>query len=98
MFNVSLHRSGHIARHTVGRVDSPDTAAAERRRKTKTFKNLLADGVQVEAAKKELDMPDLGNKVRNKSVEKVLEGLLIARDEVPDADPVKVSCRCWALS
>ena len=54
--------------------------------------------MQVEAAKKELDMPDLGNKVRNKSVEKVLEGLLIARDEVPDADPVKVSCRCWALS
>ena len=48
--------------------------------------------MQVEAAKKELTMPDLGNKVRNKSVEKVLEGLLIARDEVPDADPVKVSC------
>ena len=46
----------------------------------------------MEAAKKELNMPDLGNKVRNKSVEKVLEGLLIARDEVPDADPVKVSC------
>ena len=49
----------------------------------------------MEAAKKELDIPDLGNKVRNKSVEKVLEGLLIARDEVPDADPVKVSCSSW---
>ena len=54
--------------------------------------------MQVEAAKKELVMPDLGNKVRNKSVEKVLEGLLIARDEVPDADPVKVSCSSRAIS